>query len=586
MEKFSRKEFGRLLFSTALPLAFGARCSQSQPPSAATSPTVSADLLLRNGRIVDGTGAPWYRADVAIQGGRISDIGRIPESAAREVIDISDLTVCPGLIDPHAHEEILQLGNPNLEKFVRQGVTTIINGNCGHSVTPYGSKRVLEYWWREGLIDKSWIDREDLQWEGVDGYAKLVDDLGGTTINSAILLGYGGIRWGAMDGAFDRPPNPDEWQEIERLVAEGVDQGAVGMSTGLSYIPARYASTEELIRVARVLASKDAIYASHTRFGKEGDPTGGLEAIEIGEKGGCRVQISHFRNTQAAFEMVTDAHDRGLQVAADVIPSSLSHRRRSDRMLEALMVFYPGAFDYTLDQLKNLLRDEKSRAEILDRVSFFNNNKSQVVIVRAETDKHRANVGKSVTKLAQELNREPGDLYLEMVLDEQNPVVFTFDGDVRERRQRGARPDRSGQQPVAEGYWTRHRLFGPGSDSIPIDKGDPYGWYEQQRRGAFPAYLKLAKQNEVPLGEALMKATSLPARQFQLLDRGLISPGKVADLMVFDPAGYSFPTPSEADPNDPFAMATGVHHVVVNGEVILRDRKLTQNRPGKVLLKS
>ena len=284
--------------------------------------------------------------------------------------------------------------------------------------------------------------------------------------------------------------------------------------------------------------------------------------------------------------MVTDAHDRGLQVAADVIPSSLSHRRRSDRMLEALMVFYPGAFDYSLDQLKGLLHDDKSRAEILDRVSFFNNNKSQVVIVRAETDKHRANVGKSVAEIARGLNRDPGDLYLEMVLDEQNPVVFTFDGDVRERRLRGARPDRSGQQPVAEGYWTRHRLFGPGSDSIPIDKGDPYGWYEQQRRGAFPAYLKLANQNEVPLEEALMKATSLPARQFQLLDRGLISPGKVADLMVFDPTGYGFPTPSEADPNDPFAMATGVHHVIVNGEMVLRDGKLTQNRPGKVLLKS
>ncbi len=586
MEKFSRKEFGRRLLSAALPLALGARCSQSQRQPNAEGPTGAADLLLKNGRIVDGTGAPWYRADLAIQGGRISDIGRIPETAAREVIDVSDLYVCPGLIDPHAHEEILLLRNLNLEKFVRQGVTTIINGNCGHSVTPYNSKKVLEYWWREGLIDRSWIDRGDLHWEGVDGYANLIDNLGGTTVNSAILLGYGGIRWGAMQGAFDRPPDEDEWQEIERLVAQGVDQGAVGMSTGLSYIPARYASTEELIRVAKILASKDAIYASHTRFGKEGDPTGGLEAIEIGEKADCRVQISHFRNSQAAFQMVTDAHARGLQVAADVIPSSLSHRRRSDRMLEALMVFYPGAFDYSLDQLKNLLRQAETRAEILDRVSFFNNNKSQVVIVRAETDKHRPNVGKSVAEMARGLDREPGDLYLEMVLDEENPVVFTFDGDVRERTRRRPRPGRSGQPPVPEGYWTRHRLFGPGSDSIPIDKDDPYGWYEQQRRGAFPAYLKLARQNEVELEVAIMKATSLPARQFQLPERGLISRGKVADLMVFDPTSYSFPTPSEADPNDPFAMATGVRHVIVSGEMILRDKQLTQKRPGRVLLKT
>lgn len=586
MKKITRKEFAKRILIGSLPLALGARCA-SESPSPRTFPSEHLDLVITNARIIDGTAMPWFPGDVGIKEGKIADIGKIPASAATAVLDAGDRYLCPGFIDPHAHEEILLLANPKLEKFVRQGVTTIINGNCGHSVTPYEADKVLEYWWREALIDRKWLEKEDLQWEGVDGYARLVADRGGTGVNSAILLGYGGIRWGAMRGAHDRPPDEGEWKEIERLVREGLEEGAVGMSTGLSYIPARYASTQELIRVARVLAEQDSIYATHTRFGREGDPTGGLEAIEIGQTAECRVQISHFAGRRkGALEMVSQAHRQGLQVAADVIPSSLSHRRRSDRMVEALMVFYPGAFDYSLEELEGLLRESHTRKQVLENTRFFNNDKSEVVIVRAITPKYQPHMGKSVAELAKEQGKDAGELYVEMVLDRENPVVFTFDGDIRQMEGRSSRRSRRFREEelLPEGYWTTHPLFGPGSDSIPVDMEDPYGWYEQQRRGAFPAYLRLARKHNVPLEEAIMKATSLPARQFHLSDRGLISKGKVADLMVFDLDAYDFPTPEEQDPNEPFAMASGVLHVLVNGRPVLRDGELTGEMPGKVLI--
>jgi N-acyl-D-aspartate/D-glutamate deacylase len=544
------------------------------------------DILIRGGKVVDGTGRPAFLASVGIREGRIADIGQIPESSARTVIDATGQFVSPGFIDPHAHEEILMVADPVLEKFVRQGVTTLINGNCGHSVTPYLAKTVLEYWYREALISYK-RSQMNIDWEGVDGYASAIGRIG-ATINSAVLLGYGGIRWAAMrvGGGHERPPTGDEWKEIERLVDAGLEQGAVGMSTGLAYRPCYYATTEELVRVARILTKHNATYASHTRPGRSdvSKLSGGAEAVAIGEQAGCRVQISHFGGrSQASLDLVTDANKRGLTVLADVIPQSLSHRRASDRMLEALMVFYPGAFDYSRQQLRDLLQSDK-RAEIVKSVNFFSNNKEQVVIVRALTPKHQDHVGKSVTDIARTMGKEPNDVYVELILDEANPVVFTFDGNRTEGRAGRGGGGRGGENPLPPGSWTKHPQFGPGSDSLPVDMDEPYGWYEHQRRGAFVGYFKQAKANSVALEEAVRKATSMPAAQFRLKDRGILEKGRVADVMVFDPEKYSFPSPAESDPNDPHPVASGVSTVLVNGVAVLQQGALTGKKPGKVLV--
>ena len=548
------------------------------------------DLMIRNGRVIDGSGLPAFQGDVGIKGDAIVTLGRLPGANATKVIDAGGLVVAPGFIDPHTHEEVLMLRDAALEKFVRQGVTTIINGNCGHSIAPFPSAKILEYWWREGLISKQTAQQlaEQSHWDSLAGYADAVRQCGGASINSALLLGYGGIRWIAMRGGYERPPNGEEWKRIETSLREGLSQGAVGMSTGLSYIPCRYADTDELVRAGKILAQFNATYASHTRFGRPGDPTGGKEAIEIGERAGCRVQISHFVGASSdALEMVTSARRRGLEVAADIIPSSLSHRRRSDRMLEALFVFYPGLFDKSIEELRAFLVSPEGRTSATKSVQFLNTPKDAMVIVRAETPKNRPLVGKSVAQIGKERQQDSDELLIALILDEQNPVVFTFDGDRRARREPTSEEleRRFGKGRFLEpGEWTRHPLCMPGSDSIPVDSGDPYGWYEQQRRGAFPAFLHDARRAGVPLEQAVQKATSLAASQFRLGDRGLLAEGKAADVIVFDPEEYRFPTPAEADPNEPFALARGVRHVVVNGKLVLTDDKMTGVRPGRVLL--
>lgn len=574
--RFTRKEFLKTALWGGASMAIGAP-AMLEAFQAGGPPL---DVVVVNGRIVDGTGKAAFAASLGIRGGRIVDIGNVPASAAKQVIDARGQYVCPGLMDPHAHEEILMLADPVLEKFVRQGVTTLINGNCGHSVTPYHSKKVLEYWWREALISKKRAQMS-IEWEGVDGYAKAVERVG-ATVNSVVLLGYGGIRWGAMGGGFDRPPTVQEYREIERIVETGLEQGAVGMSTGLAYRPCYYAQTDELIRVSRILAKHGRTYASHLRAG----PNGALEAVEIGEKAGCRVQLSHFRGgSRASLDLVTAANKRGLDVAADVIPQSTSHRRASNRMLEALMVFYPGAFDYSEAQLRALVQDPKTRAEIVKTVSFFNNDKNDVVIVRALTRRNEALVGRSIADIAKAAGKDPNDYYVEVILDEDNPVVFAFDGDRREPRpQRRGRGQADPADQLPAGFWTTHPRFSPGADSIPVDMDEPYGWYEHQRRGAFAGYFRQAPANGVTVEQAVSRATSLPAQQFRVKDRGTLAVGKVADVMVFDPERFTFPTPAESDPNDPFPMARGVSDVIVNGVPVLVGEKLTGQKPGKVIL--
>jgi N-acyl-D-aspartate/D-glutamate deacylase len=236
--------------------------------------------------------------------------------------------------------------------------------------------------------------------------------------------------------------------------------------------------------------------------------------------------------------------------------------------------------------LRALLRDPNTRAEIVKTIQFFSNDKSQVVIVRALTPKHQASVGQSIAKLAQAAGNDPNDYYVDLILDEDNPVVFAFDGDRREARGERGGGGRGQQDPtdqIPPGFWTTYPRFGPGSDSIPVDVDDPYGWYEHQRRGAFTGYFRQARANGVSIEEAVNRATRLPAEQFRVRDRGVIAIGKVADLMVFDPDSYKYPTPAESDPNDPFSVASGVLHVIVNGIPVLVDGTLTGKKPGRVL---
>ncbi|MCS7366055.1 MAG: amidohydrolase family protein, partial [archaeon GB-1867-035] len=237
------------------------------------------DLLIVNGRILDGTDNPWFRADVGIANGRIMSIGDLKGIDAELIIDAEGLFVCPGFIDMHSHSDFTLLVNPRAESKVRQGVTTEVIGNCGSSAAPVKGETA-----RARLLSMMHKYGVEFSWSTFSEYLKTLEDRG-AAVNVAALVGHGTVRRCVL-GLESRPPTRDELDEMKALVAEAMKAGAFGMSSGLVYPPGRYASKEELIELCRVVAKYGGFYASHIRGERETIVEATAEAIEIGERAG------------------------------------------------------------------------------------------------------------------------------------------------------------------------------------------------------------------------------------------------------------------------------------------------------------
>jgi len=525
------------------------------------------DIVIRDGFIVDGTGNPGFTGDVAVRGDRIVRTATHIEGTAPIEVDAGGKTVTPGFIDPHAHNELICFTNPTLKEYVYQGVTTVINGNCGHSVTPYGADNVREYMYRNGLIGPR-QRALDIQWDDLSGYHQAVRDNGGTSINQATLLGHGTLRWSVMKGAKKRSPSPAEAGELKRLVAEGLEQGAVGMSTGLAYIPSSYSTTEELIEIARVLADHDAVYASHVRSGI-GLVEAVREALEIGRRSGCRVQVSHLSMaSQESYRLISEARADGLEVAVDTIPLSTGHLIRKDRMVQFTMTLSPEYFDQGVDAVLEAMKTREGREQFVEENFLYQGDKTELFIVNCSREDWE---GRSVADIAEELGKEPTDLVFNIILDDDLEATFW---------QGRRRSHRDGAYPPAEVI--QNRLLGPGSDILLVDPLDPTSWYELVRPGTFPIFLQLGLRAGVPLEELVRRCTSLPAQTFRLFDMGVLSEGKRADIIVFDRDSFDFPNRYELDYSKPVTMATGVEYVLVNGTPVLEKGNFVENaRPGR-----
>ncbi|MBC7237731.1 MAG: amidohydrolase family protein [Chloroflexi bacterium] len=277
------------------------------------------EVIIRGGRIINGTGSPWFQGDVAVQGERIVAIGRQITGEAEQVIDATGRYVCPGFIDTHTHSDFSFFIDPTAQSKVRQGVTTEVTGNCGSSAAPWmGAGRRPE---RTGGFEPTW-----------NTMAEYLDALSavGKTLNIAPLVGHGTIR-SAVVGRENRPPSAEEMAQMERLLRESLRAGAVGMSLGLYFAPGMYATHEELVRLLRIVGEEGKITAAHIR--DEGTYTVGFQAaveefIRLGEESGCPVHISHIKAhgpevwglSTKILELIAKARERGVQVTADQYP--------------------------------------------------------------------------------------------------------------------------------------------------------------------------------------------------------------------------------------------------------------------------
>jgi N-acyl-D-aspartate/D-glutamate deacylase len=495
------------------------------------------DLLITNARIVDGSGNPWVRADVAVREGRIARIGRIAPETAAKVIDARGQVLAPGFIDVHTHvESIYSL--PAAENFIRMGVTSLVTGNCGSSTTEVG-----EFLGR--IKDKP------------------------LAVNLATLIAHGSVRRKVI-GLDDRAPAPEELKQMEAVVEQGMKDGAVGLSTGLIYVPGTYAKTDEIVALARVAARYGGLYATHMR--NEGDQVADAirESIQIGEQARLPVEISHFKisnkklwgQTPITLGLVRDARARGLSVTVDQYAYTASSTSLDARLPTWLRA---GG----LDEAKKRLADKATREKVISdtkdalKRSGFKDYSFAVV---ASYGPDKSFNGKSIAEITRIVRKKSDvtsqiDQMLEMYEAGGAGMIYhgMDEGDVK--------------RIMAEPF----TMIASDSGVRQVDESVPHprGYGNNARvLGRYVRELKL-----ITLEDAIRKMTSLPAQTFGFRDRGLIREGFAADFVIFDENTIA----DLATFDKPHQFPAGISYVIVNGVTVLANGQMTEARPGVAL---
>jgi N-acyl-D-amino-acid deacylase len=526
------------------------------------------DIAIRNGRIIDGTGAPAVHGDVGIRQGRIVYVGPATQTPAGQDIDARGAVVCPGFVDVHGHAELSLFVRPDLEEYVSQGVTTVINGNCGHSMTPGTPEEVWDYMFRSGQVPLR--PPAFPRWDSISTYRTCVDENGGIAINAGCLLGHGTLRWGVMGRSYARRPTTAELEQMKTIVAGAMEQGALGISTGLPYIPNCYADTEEIIEIAAVVGSYHGVYASHVRH-EAGWDEGVEEAIRIGRESGVNVQISHLPMTELrAYDLVRAARVEGLSVTVDTIPRKSGIIVDRQRLTQFALTFFPEYFGMDFESVKKSLATAQGRQLLRNSDNpIFAHDMERLILVRTRPELEK----RSVADIARGRGQDPMDCLIDLLLDEDLGAWFWL-----------GRPEdpRRGEFPPKETMGSS--FLGAGSDILVYVWEDNIGWYDVLRQGAFPIFLQQASRCEVPLEEIIQRITSLPADTFGLGKRGALKEGWIADVVVFDPIGFDLPGQFDLDYDRPINRSTGVLHALVGGTLIWSEgRPLEGAFPGKVL---
>ncbi len=492
------------------------------------------DVIIRNAAMVDGTGAASFEADLGIRGDRIATVGEIKDRNAVE-LDARGLTVAPGFIDVHSHDDWAVFLTPEMDFKVMQGVTTDVIGNCGMGAAPNPAAAVI---FRALHGEQAKVPA----WSDYAGYFRAVDE-NPPSINVAVLAGHGSLRLGAMGNA-KREPTIEEMASMRGYLRDAIDAGAVGLSTGLVYEPGRYARTEEIIELAREMRDSGALYASHMRNEARGLLDSVRETIRIGEEAGVAVQISHHKASgeenwgmvRESLKLIEQARARGIDVTADQYPYT-----SGSTVLSA--VLQNGGLDEsgarggmgTIPAERILIASVPSHPEWEGR---------RLDAIAAEMDLGALEAARRI------IGADPGTV---VILDLMN------EDDVRTVM---AHPSTMiGSDGLAMGGKPHPRLYGTFPRVI--------GHYARDG-GLFT------------IEQAIHRMTGMPAEKFHLRNRGVIREGAFADLVIFD-AKEILDTATYADPR---RYPAGIGHVFVNGAAVVRDGVHVGARPGRALRRS
>jgi N-acyl-D-amino-acid deacylase len=522
------------------------------------------DLVIRGGRVIDGAGNPWFRADVGVRGERIVAVGEVSARGSRE-IDATDLVVCPGFTDMHTHSDIQLLANPAHECKVHQGVTCDVIGQDGLSYAPVsdevlGQLRVQLAGWNDDPPELDW------GWRTVGEYLDRFDR--GVAVNAAYLVPHATVRMVAM-GTDDRAPTDTELTEMKRLVHEGLEQGAVGLSSGLTYAPGMFATDDELVDLCAVLREFGAYYTPHHRnYGMTA-----LEAyrdcITIARRAGIPLHYAHAHlgfdvNKGRAPEllaMIDEARATGVDVTLDTYPY-LAGATYLHAYLPGWV--HAGGTEAAVARLRDPGLRERIRAELEETGSDgFHDvpiDWTRIVVSGVRNEENRRFVGQSVAEAAATAGERPVDLYCELCADEElGASSIAHIGNEENVR-----------------AIMQHPAHMAGSDGIIVgERPHPRGW------GTFPRYLAVyvRELGILTWEQAIRKLTSLPAQRLGFPDRGLVRPGMAADLVCLDPETVR----DTATYENPKQLPEGIPTVAVNGRLVVDEGRHTGDLPGRAL---
>lgn len=504
------------------------------------APQEPYSLVIKNGLIIDGTGKKAFQADLAVKGERIVKIGRLPKAKAQQEIDASGLIVAPGFIDVHTHGDRRLLDVPSADNYVRQGVTTIIGGNCGGHPFPLGE-----------LF-------EQLEKTGI-------------ALNFGCLVGHNTIREKVM-GMKMEEPSAEEMAEMKRLIEQEMRAGGLGFSTGLAYLPGTYSKTKEIVELASVAARYGGVYASHIRDQGKKITEAIEEAIEVGRRNRMKVQISHIKladeevwnEINRIADPVEKARSEGVEVHCDLYPYTATSSGFTSS-------FPSWVFEGGEEKFKERLADpevyQKVKEYIIERRlrSPRGINRLQAILI-ARCREHPEYEGKNLEEILKMKGIEPTiDAAAELIIEIEKGggaqgIFFQMD-----------------EADVVELMKLPYVMIGSDGEIQVFGRGFPH----PRSYGTFPRVISRYSQERkaISLEQAIQKMTSLPAQAFALEKRGLLKAGYFADIVVFDPNEFR----DEATYEQPHRYPSGLHTVVVNGQIVFQQGEMKSVFPGKIL---
>ena len=533
------------------------------------------DILIKNGKIIDGAGNPWYYGEVGIKDGKIIKIRPDIEESAKTIIDATDRIVCPGFIDIHSHSDYLLPISRNQESTLHQGITTSVVGMCGDGMAPIPQGKEEEFKQIMARMEAA-LGEFDYPYHTFTEYLEHVQKKR-TSANLIFFVGYRNLRFAGGQGDTNRDVTTEDMEGMKSYLREAMEAGAFGMSTGLIYAPQVYASTEEIIDLMKVATEYNGLYFSHIRGEDKNVVNAVKEAIEIVEKSGCiGGQIAHHKvsgknnwgKSKETLELIEDANERGICITFDQYPYN---RGMADLPTCLPPWVREGDTKEVLERIKKPEIQSKIKKDIENGIEGWEdwikeNGFENIYISSLANEEWFDIMGKNVAEITKIKGfSDDWETFFKLLIDNELSITITIES--------------MGEEDIRRIMTNRYHMVGTDGLGIPVSFGK--GALHPRCFGTYPRILGKYVREEglLTLEQAIRKMTSFPAQKLGLQDRGLLLENNWADIVIFDPDTII----DKATYAKPYQIPEGIDYVIVNGQIVIKNGKQSKKKPGLVI---